>query len=290
MLRIAEIRVHPLKSGHGESIRTSLVTTTGLRWDRQWMAVRPDGTFVNQKRAPRLGLIKTRIVDGNIEFRSPRNERPLVREIADMTNCPMVEARIYDSAAQGMDLGDFAADWISREIGEYVRLVQLPANPRRAAKYDPEDTETPIAFQDAGTMLIGSLDSLRDLNARIKTRGGEAVPMDRFRPNIIVEGAEPYEEETWRLIEVGGVHLHLTIPCRRCMITTLDPESAEPRGPEPLRTLATYRRWKRPGSTSPAQPIFCMNANHEGRGTLSVGDEIHILERGEPFLTHELAP
>jgi uncharacterized protein YcbX len=290
MPRLAEIIVYPLKGARAVSVSEANVVSTGLQHDRCWMVVKPDGTFVNQGGENRAGNHRIARVEAIVRGKyvvltSPKNVSRLELEIADTVGCRLVRVAIFGSACEAFDLGDEAADWISAELGEAVRLVQVPNNIRRVAKYDPEGATTTIAFQDAGTMIATSKPSLEDLNARIRNRGKDPVPMNRFRPNLVFDGCTPYEEDTWRLVRIGDVFLHFTLPSGRCGITTLDQETGIRHHGEPLITLALYRRWRRPGSES-AKPIFGMNVNHEGTGVLRVGDEIEVLERGGPFVQH----
>jgi len=292
MPQIAEIRRHPLVSGRIQRLDEAFLGTRGIQFDRWWMAVKPDGTHVNQLKNRKLATIETHLLSaGQVEFCGRKGQEPFRLPLRDpdvVSEDPsgqIVTVTKHGQPCKAVDLGDRAADWISRELGEYVRLVQCSVGSLRPAGYE-EGTQTSVAFQDRGSLLIASEASLADLNRRLSAKGEEAVPMDRFRPNLVIGGCEPYEEETWRRIEIAGIEIALTVPSRRCAIITFDQTTGDKTGGEPFRMLGAYRMWD---NGSRKKPIFGMNANHRGTGTISVGDPVRILERGEPFVARDLA-
>jgi hypothetical protein len=152
-----------------------------------------------------------------------------------------------------------------------VRIGPACVRPVQKAAAEPGDL---VSFADAAPLLVTNTGSLADLNDRILEAGGEAVPMDRFRPNIVVAGAEPFAEDQWKRIRIGGVVLRSAGPCARCIVTTTDQETGI-RGHEPLRTLATFRR----NSQDPTYVNFGQNLVNESKvGILRVGDSVEILE------------
>jgi uncharacterized protein YcbX len=170
--------------------------------------------------------------------------------------------------------GDAPAAWLSAALGLPCRLVRIgPAyrRPLKKAELHPGDQ---VSFSNGYPLLAVSEASVGDVNRRIREAGGVGVPMDRFRPNLVLEGCAPYEEDSWRRVRVGTVRLRAAGPCARCPITTTDQQTGA-RGKEPLRTLATYRR-AAPGSSD---VNFGQNlVNEDKAGSLQVGDEVRVTE------------
>jgi uncharacterized protein YcbX len=171
-------------------------------------------------------------------------------------------ATVWDSVCAATWLGETPADWFSTFLGCAASLVHMPAATIRPANpaYAPADTR--VSFVDGYPLLLISEESLADLNRRLEV----PLPMNRFRPNLVVTGCEPYEEDTWRAIRIGETSMQVVKPCDRCVITTTDQVTAE-RGKEPLRTLATYRNLD-------GKVLFGQNVVHHGRGRLRVGDAV----------------
>lgn len=252
------------------------------------MVIDSDSKHVNQKKCRKLATIQVVFGVAMVHFRtSGYGKSEHVVEVT-LRNRRQVLATVYDDPCKVLDCGDRAAAWFSEQLNMDVRLVEMPREGNRKAWYEDE-TESLIGFADRGSLLIISEASLEDLNARLTLVGKDRISMDRFRPNLVIAGCDPYEEETWRVIEVNGIRIHMTIPCHRCDITTNDQRTGEKMGDEPMRTLATYRRWKSTKKPYRIRPIFGMNANHQGTGVVTVGDKIKVLKRGEPFVKHELA-
>jgi uncharacterized protein YcbX len=171
----------------------------------------------------------------------------------------------FETAA--IDCGDAAAEWFSAYLGLSVHLVEFdgeafrPANP----KYAPEGSSAGL-FNDGYPVLLATESSLADLNARLAT----PVPMERFRPNVVVAGSAPFDEDRWTRVRIGEVDFHVAKPCERCAITTVDQHTGLA-GKEPLATLSRFR--KRDGAVH-----FGTNLVHLGTGTLRVGDVVHVME------------
>ncbi len=192
------------------------------------------------------------------------------------------------------DCGEPVAAWLSRFLGVTGRLVRIgPAfhrpvlqKPRDAAGLAPASPELVegrivtadrFAFADGYPFLAISEASLADLNDRLLARGEEPVPMNRFRPNLVIADCGPFAENTWPRIRIGEIEFRAAGPCGRCIVTTTDQATAERRGPEPLRTLATYRR----DANDPSDVNFGRNFVHETKhGTLRVGDSVTLLPAG----------
>jgi hypothetical protein len=176
-----------------------------------------------------------------------------------------VRVTVWRDECEAIDEGDGAARWFTDHLGVGVRLVRLAnddARPLGTTAAQPGDR---VSFADAYPFLLLSLGSLRHLNSRLNL----PVPMDRFRPNIVVDGCKPHAEDGWASIRIGEVDFDVTKPCARCVVTTTDQETGE-RGREPLQTLASYR-------TEDGRVLFGQNLVQRGTGTVRVGDDVEIL-------------
>jgi uncharacterized protein YcbX len=178
---------------------------------------------------------------------------------------PRRSIRIWDDVVHATDLGDEAARWISSFLGADCRVVFMPDDVVRPVDPRYAQPGDRVGFADAYPFLLISQGALGELNRRLKS----PLPMNRFRPNLVVDGVPPHAEDGWARIAIGGVMFEVVKPCARCVVTTTDQETGE-RGHEPLRTLATYRRTN-------GKVHFGQNLIHQGGGELRVGDAVEVL-------------
>jgi uncharacterized protein YcbX len=260
---VAALYVYPLKSAGGIAVHEASVDETGLAYDRRWLIVDRQGRFVTQRSHARMALLRTALDDRALRVTAP-GMRPL--------ELPLAASAERTEVVPVWELGRFAHAcgaegdaWASEWLGEPCRVVRAAAPPGERALDDRGKVRT--GFADAFPALVISAASLADLNARLD----QPLPMNRFRPNLVVEGVLPYAEDRWRRVRIGELTLLGRKICERCAVTTTDQETAE-RGVEPLRTLATYRR------TSGGEVAFGMNLGFGGAGTLRVGDPVRVVE------------
>lgn len=271
MARITSLHIYPVKSCRGIDVRESLITPTGLEWDRRWMIARPTGRFVTQREYPKLATIAVAIGNGRLTL-SADGQPPLVIDVAH--GGPARKVRIWDDACTGIDAGDEAAAWLKRVLTDDLRLVRIDETEPRLAnpKYVGREPQ-PVTFTDGYPVLMISNESLAELNQRLP----EPIPMARFRPNVVIEGVAAHAEDQMALFRLGPVVLRGVKLCTRCSVTTTDQLTGE-RHPhqEPLRTLGKYRHdYELKGVT------FGQNCTlHEGIGRrLAVGAALAI----EPY-------
>jgi hypothetical protein len=269
---IAALSVHPVKSCRGVGVARADVTPTGLAFegvrDREWMVVDRNGRFVTQREAPDLARVQTAVRAGRLEIRVPGRE-PLL----PLSDGPVRDVIVWGTQVQGRDAGDDCAGALTAHLGREVRLVRFDDSlPRHCNSDYAGDSGATTLFSDGYPVLVIGRASLDDLNARLAVRGFPAVPMDRFRTNVILDGLDPYDEDHLDTIACGAVVLKLVKPCTRCEITTTD-QNTGLRNLEPLRTLALYRRDDRLAGVT-----FGMNAivAHGAGGTLAVGDAAEV--------------
>lgn len=235
MPHITALNIYPVKSCRGVALERAQLTATGFEHDREWLIVRPDGMFMTQREQPRLALIETALTAEGLELRAPDAGALLVSYAAAAAE---VEVVCWRDRCAAFDAGDDAARWLTAFLGLPARLVRF--DPRRKRASDPAWTggrETLNQFSDAFPWLLISQASLDDLNARLPA----PLPMNRFRPNIVIDGVEPYAEDSALELVMDGVRMQPVKPCTRCAITTTDQMRGERTSDEPLRTLRQYR-------------------------------------------------
>ena len=233
-ITIQELNVYPVKSARGIPKERVRVAATGFEWDRHWMVVREDGTFLTQRTHPLLTQILTELNTERLTL-TAHGFGPLVLPLeARGARRPV---RIFKDACEGLDQGDEAAAWVSRVLGEPVRIVRTPATPdRRASPEFAGPQPAPISFPDGYPVLVCNRASLEDLNRRLP----QPLPMERFRPSLVLEGLPPFAEDQIASLEIGSVVLTLVKPCTRCIIPSTDQRTGI-RGLDPLPVLRTFR-------------------------------------------------
>lgn len=273
---VAELVTYPIKGCAGTATAETVVTQAGLAHDRTFLVVDAEGTFRSQRRDPLLATVRPDVcADGaRLRLRAPGVE-PLEIEV-DLDG-PRHAVTMFGAPYCGMDQGDGVAGWFSEVLGAGSRLVRVPPEHRRVTTGVTPGT---CGFADSGALLITSQRSLSRLNDRIAARGAEPLPMERFRPNIVVDGwVEPHAEDHGRRIVVGEAELGYQKLCIRCAVTMVDQGSGRRAGPEPLRTLAAYRRADGGGVA------FGSKYSVLRPGRIAVGDELVVVSWGRSELT-----
>ena len=252
---VAGLFVYPVKSCGGIALPAAAVTERGLLHDREWMIVGAAGRparFVTQREIPRLSLVRTALTDSSLVLSAPGMD-DLAIEFGRAGD--RIDATVWRDTVEAIDQGDAAAGWLSAFTGADLRFVRFDPDVRRPCNTAfAGDSGAHTGFADGYPLLVIGGASLDDLNARLSARGGMALPMNRFRPNLVLDGVEAYDEDHLATIRIAGVELRLVKPCVRCQITTTDQATALV-GVEPLATLAGYRNNPRLGGVT-----FGMNA------------------------------
>jgi MOSC domain-containing protein len=259
-LRLSALHVYPIKSAAGLAPAEWEVDHFGLRHDRRWMVVDAAGRMLSQRTHPRLALVRPSVGPGILRVETagmPVLELPLAPAAVVTTS-----ATVWDDTCAAVWTGERAARWFSDVLDADCNLVYMPETTLRPASTDYAPVGHRVSFADAFPFLVVSEESLADLNARMLA----PLPMNRFRPNLVIAGGMPYVEDGLATFRIGELRFRGVKPCDRCVVTTTDQATGE-RGLEPLRTLATYRR--RDGKV-----LFGQNVVHEGTGALAVGAAI----------------
>ena len=236
MARIASLHIYPVKSCRGIDLASALLTPTGLEWDRRWMIVDRKGIFVTQRTHPLLATITTAIVAGQLELSAAGQPTIVVDPRAGGT---ARNVKVWSDHCSGIDAGEEVAAWLGRVLGDSFRLLSVDEQVTRLAdpRYAGADLH-PVTFTDGFPVLLTSLESLADLNHRLPA----PIPMNRFRPNVVIEGLDAYAEDAMAAFRSGTVVLRGVKHCTRCINTTTDQFSgARDSSTEPLKTLRSYR-------------------------------------------------
>lgn len=268
-LTVASLHVYPVKGLKGVDLGASRCTSRGLEHDRRWMVVDGEGGFLTQRTHPKLATIWTDLSEETLEISAPGMDPVEVPLVAN--GAASLRVRVWNSVVEAVPASRFADGWLTEYLGMPCRLVYMPDATERFSRPEFAGEGRLVGFADAFAYLVVGQSSLDDLNARLAGKGVGALPMNRFRPNLVVSGSEPYAEDTWSEIRVGEAVLRAAKQCGRCQVTTTDQTTGEVRGPEPLATLATYRNHAEWG------PLFGMNYVTVRPGAVRVGDPVELV-------------
>jgi uncharacterized protein YcbX len=233
------------------------------------MVVDADGEFLSQRELPKMATVWTDFTDGALTLSAPD---------LDMLEVPLeprpgdpLRVRVWQSVCDAVPVSAEADAWLSAYLGLACRLVYMPDSTRRVSNPERTRGEKLVGFADGYAYLVTTEGSLADLNARLAARGAARVPMNRFRPNLVVRGSDAFAEDGWRQIRIGEAVLEAAKPCGRCQVTTTDQATGEVTGPEPLATLASFRSHPDFGA------CFGVNFVTVKPGAIRVGDAVELL-------------
>lgn len=262
-LQISELIIYPVKGLRGISVIETLAIEKGFEHDRRWMLTNPDGRFISQREMPGLALIQTAIIGESLVITS-KESSIMVPLSSDNYSGPNVKVQVWDDIVEAREVGKNFNEWFSDTLHTRVSFCYQPeSQPREVEK--KYGANSMVSFADGYPYLFISEASLSDLNSRLD----QPVPMNRFRPNIVVAGSGPFEEDTWGRLSAGDAIFHCLKPCARCQVPTIDQDTAK-MGKEPSKTLATFRKQGN-------KILFGMNAVIERGGMVKVGDVISLL-------------
>jgi hypothetical protein len=234
-LTLTQIWIYPVKSLGGIRLKEAKVLPKGLQHDRRWMLISNDNRFMSQREQPILSLFKQKLVADGIEISF--NGTAIKIDFEKVVNGRSFRATVWDDAVEVKEVSKAHSQWFSDLLKTSCKLVVFPEGNSRPVDTDYAKNAEQVSLADGFPFLIIGEASLEDLNSRLK----EPVPMNRFRPNFVFSGGEPYEEEQWTTFTIGKSKFVGTKPCARCVLTTINQDTAE-KGTEPLVTLSKYRR------------------------------------------------
>jgi uncharacterized protein len=259
MICIAALYTYPVKSCRGIAVQSAVVEPWGLAGDRRWMVVDERGRFLTQRNIPQLALIRPEPLDSGLRLTAPGCP-PLLVETP--VNGEPIQVRVWSDKLVARLAGADASAWLTACLGRSARLVWLDDPTRRRVNRAYGRAAETVSFADGYPLLVTSEASLTHLNGWLM----DPLPMNRFRPNLVVSGAPAWAEDRWTRLRIGPVVLRMASLCGRCVVTTTDQETLE-RGAEPLRALAAYRNID-------GKLVFGRNAIPETTGIISVGDPV----------------
>jgi uncharacterized protein YcbX len=270
MPRVSGLFIYPVKSLRGCAVTTLELDALGPVGDRRFLVIDETGKPLTQRPLPRMARIITALNRGALTLSAEGAGSVSVAAASDPA-APLRTVSVWKS--EGLlaeDCGDAPAAWLSDFLATMCRLVRLGEKFHRPVLKEAARPGDVFTFADGAPLLVISDASLADLNDRIRESGGEPVPMNRFRPNVVVAGCAAFAEDAWAGLQIGAVRLRSAGLSSRCIVTTTDQLTGE-RGREPLRTLATFRR----DAANPSEVNFGVNfINESKRGILRVGDEV----------------
>ena len=278
-LTVSDVWVYPVKSLSGLSCKEARVTMKGFAYDRNWMVITNEGTFVTQRQIPAMAAIGVSLDEQHLELHA-EGYAPCRISLEPGPQGELEDVVIHGKTEKGIREAEHVSRWLTEVLGLYkgssLALVRFPTDHKRQVDPDFLDSETAFtAFADQYPFLVISEASLDALNEQLQARGKDPVPMNRFRPNIVVTGCKAFEEDTFSLLECNnGSVLELVKPCARCPITTVDQATGvKPDPREPLATLATFRKQGK-------GVMFGQNAIiHTTSNTIAVGETIQALKK-----------
>ena len=260
---VSELSIYPVKSCRGVNLNSALVESFGLENDRRWMVVDENGVMLTQRKIAEMCLIQVELTESGLILK--KNFMDSLSVITPVVK-KKVTVKVWNDECRAYDAGDEVAKWLSYALSTTCRLVYFPDDEFRQVDLTYANKGDKTAFSDGFPLLLISEGSLNDLNSRLST----PVTMERFRPNIIVSGCQPFAEDKWKKIRIGNIIFRIVKPCSRCVIPGINIETAE-REEEPLKTLMAYRKWDR-------KIFFGQNVIADSFGDIKAGMSVDIIE------------
>ncbi|MET0746680.1 MAG: MOSC domain-containing protein [Rhizobium sp.] len=271
-MRVSDLFIYPLKSARGIAVETSTVDAFGLPGDRRAMVVDPAGKAITQREMPVLAQIDVE-ANGETLRLSMAGKADIL--IPKPVSGPRLDVDIWKSIVGAAIADDASNRALSDWVGRDVRLAFFDDHSRRIAEESWVGSQTPVTFADGFQILVTTTGSLAALNADLVSHGETSVGMDRFRPNIVVDCDEPWQEDRWAAIDIGGIRLDFVKPCARCIMTTQDQRTGSRDVANPMPAMGRLRMSadKRvPG------PLFGWNAVPRSEGSIAIGNSVTVIE------------
>jgi uncharacterized protein YcbX len=266
---LASVHIYPLKGCRAVDLDESVVEPWGLAGDRRWLLVDSGCRFVSQREHPALARLVITCGPG-ADITASCDGYPTMRITVPGESPELLKVTVWGATVLAAAAGTEADAWFSEYLGEKVRLVYLDDPTRRAVDPGYGADGDVVSFADGYPLLLTNAGSLDQLGEWLTTAGDQPVPMNRFRPNVVVSGDEPWAEDRWRRIRIGSVSFRVAKPCGRCVVTTTD-QTTGVRGTQPLRILAARRRFGK-------KLVFGQNIIPDSAGLIRVGDPVEVTE------------
>jgi len=270
MPSISGLYIYPVKSLGGISLDTVELTDRGFRYDRRWLLVDENNQFLTQRKHTQMALLQAAIADDGIYVYKKNNPSGRIKFPFVTENKPGENVTIWDDVCEAVEVSKEVSQWFTDALAMNCKLMFMPDDSLRNIdpRYALDDNDI-TSFSDAYPVMLIAKESLDDLNERLD----EKLPMNRFRPNLVIEGLEPYEEDWIKHFSVNAIDFFGVKLCSRCVLTTVNQQTGI-KGKEPLKTLATYRSLNN-------NIYFGQNIIYKGKGTIATGDKVIVIERKE---------
>ncbi|MCU1290238.1 MAG: oxidoreductase [Acidobacteria bacterium] len=264
---LSELNFYPVKSLGAVAAKSALITNRGLEFDRRRMLVDEKNKFLSQREFPEMARFRVTLERENLQvsYKGTAIEIPLQPDSGEYSR-----VKIWSSSVKAENYQNEINEWFSASLRIDCRLVLMPEDSKRIVEpfYAVRKFKDAVSFADAYPFLLTAESSLLDLNEKLE----KPISMNRFRPNLVVSGAKPFEEDSWKKIKIGNSLFHVVKSCARCVITTVDQENGVKDGVEPLRTLSNYRNKN-------GKVLFGRYLIAEKTGeTIKIGDKVEIVE------------
>lgn len=264
VLKLVEIWIYPVKSLGGIRIPSSKVLEKGLPFDRRWMLVDENGFFMTQRSYPGMALIKASMDAENLVLRHGQEAVQIPLTPFPSDSDALESVMVWNDTVTVHEVSRRHSEWFSDQLKVKCRLMYFPEEQERAVDPNYKVNDEQVSLADAFPFLIIGQSTLDDLNSKLAV----PIPMNRFRPNFVFTGGEPFEEDTWRNFSIGLNRFVAVKPCARCPIPTIDQDTGK-KSAEPLKTLATYR-------SSNNKVYFGQNLVALDHGEIKTGDMITL--------------
>ena len=264
MLEVSELFIYPIKSLGGIPLRSAKVTDRGFQYDRRWMLVDSNNCFLSQREFPQMALLQVQLNEDALRVQHKINQSEAVRIPASPEPRPLITVKVWSDKCKAEIVDPVLDEWFSEMLSMKCRLVYMPEFSKRRVDSRYASNKEITSLSDGYPFLIIGQSSLDDLNARLP----DPLPMNRFRPNIVFTGGEPFHEDHLKHFSIRDIHFYGVKLCARCVITTIDQNTAL-KSREPLKTLSSYRQKNN-------KIYFGQNLLHSGQGEINVGDTITV--------------
>jgi uncharacterized protein YcbX len=258
--------IYPVKGLKGIALTEARCTDRGLEHDRRFMVVDAAGEFLTQRSHPKMATVWTELERDTLSLAAP--DMPELAVELRPVKGERVRVKVWSNTCDALAVSRAADAWLSEYLGLACRLVYMPDESQRYSNPRYAGRDKRVGFADGYAYLLAAESSLADLNTRLQARGHPALPINRFRPNLVVSGSGAFAEDRWKELRVGDAIFAMAKPCGRCEVTTTDQATGEVRGPEPLATLSTYR------NSAEFGVMFGMNLVTVREGEIRVGDTV----------------
>jgi len=240
MVSLSQIWVYPIKSMAGISLTQAQIDNKGILLDRQWMLVDENGLFLSQRKYTKMALFEVAIESNGLIVTYPQKQPLFIPFLEQADNHSPMIVRVWQDDVDAIVLSEQINHWFSEILNIKCRLVYMPETTKRLVDPAYAKRQQQTRFADGFPLLLVSEASLADLNNRLET----PVTMSHFRPNMVVKNCLPYAEDSWKDFKINDIIFSVVKPCSRCVMTTIDPNTGEITGKEPLATLSQYRKQK----------------------------------------------